>query len=216
MSESRTLERDTKSPRRARRFVAERLEGYDQGLVENASLMASELVTNSIRHATGRITILLDIADGAVRIAVSDAGPSTPVVRHPSPEDPSGRGLQVVAALADDWGMTVDHGDGNTVWFSLRLDESTAGDGHRHDGHRWDGNRESGGVPEDRRSATRPTTPAPGPTSSKPTNTSGAACRVRRSSRVQPTWPSRSPCCDERSDGMWSVRSSQGGGVRLR
>jgi serine/threonine-protein kinase RsbW len=42
------------------------------------------------------------------------------VVRHPEPSDLSGRGMALVQALADDWGVEVGP-DGKTVWFSLEL-----------------------------------------------------------------------------------------------
>ncbi len=102
MTNSITIDRHPSSAKHARGFVIEKLRGYDQRLVGDAALMTSELVTNSIQHATGTITITVEIDADMLRIAVSDGGPTAPVLRTPSPEETRGRGLQIVAALAQD------------------------------------------------------------------------------------------------------------------
>ncbi|MFJ2575818.1 ATP-binding protein [Kitasatospora aureofaciens] len=56
-------------------------------------------------------------------VEVSDASPDLPVPRHPAPDDESGRGLELVAALATSWGAH-SRGEryiGKTVWFTLAL-----------------------------------------------------------------------------------------------
>jgi hypothetical protein len=57
-----------------------------------------------------------------VRVAVSDDGDRLPRLRTPEPREHSGRGLQIVRALADDWGVTENvGGPGKTVWFVVSI-----------------------------------------------------------------------------------------------
>ena len=122
MTERAELDSHPRSVKQARRFVAARLNGHDPQLVEQATLMVSELVTNSIRHASGPVAITLDVTADRLRCDVSDPGPGTPTVRSPAPGENSGRGLRIIAELADEWGLTSNAESGNNVWFVLQLD----------------------------------------------------------------------------------------------
>ncbi|MFI9598489.1 ATP-binding protein [Streptomyces sp. NPDC052043] len=79
----------------------------------------TELVANVVRHVPGRrcrICFLLQC--GGVRVEVADGCPELPVraVGHPLAD--GGRGLVLVAAVTDRWGVTVrPDGRGKTVWF---------------------------------------------------------------------------------------------------
>jgi anti-sigma regulatory factor (Ser/Thr protein kinase) len=115
------VESDPLSVRQARQFVAGHLDAYDERVVDSATLMVSELVTNSIRHAAGPCTIRLEITADAVRVEVSDRGQGTPVLQSPTPDETSGRGLRIVAALADDWGASSVAPHGSMVWFCMNL-----------------------------------------------------------------------------------------------
>jgi hypothetical protein len=44
------------------------------------------------------------------------------MMRSPGPNDPSGRGLQIVDMLSDEWGIEPEVPAGKTVWFSLTFD----------------------------------------------------------------------------------------------
>jgi anti-sigma regulatory factor (Ser/Thr protein kinase) len=102
----------------ARRYVREQLQGQSDAVVEAAELMASELATNCVRHAGTDFE--LAVRKGAeVRVEVRDTGGGRPVPRSPGAHDPSGRGLRIVEAMSDAWGV-IDGADGKTVWFSLR------------------------------------------------------------------------------------------------
>lgn len=57
--------------------------------------------------------------DGSVRVEVSDGLPEGPRLRDPGPQAESGRGLRLLEALAEGWGV-VPHGDGKGVWFTVR------------------------------------------------------------------------------------------------
>lgn len=89
-------------------------------------LLITELVANSVRHAglakSDRIGLDIEASDVLVRVEVRDGGRGfQPPARFDGPpEGTSGRGLYLVDALADRWG--VDRGDRcTTVWFEVDL-----------------------------------------------------------------------------------------------
>ncbi|KIF79004.1 hypothetical protein QR77_20370 [Streptomyces sp. 150FB] len=93
---------------------------------ETAALLLSELVTNALRHGSppGReISITLCRAGGLLRLEVEDAGETVPRPRASGPDDECGRGLALVAALADDWGVSPRRGPGKRVWVTLKVDD---------------------------------------------------------------------------------------------
>ncbi|MEV0779527.1 ATP-binding protein [Streptomyces sp. NPDC050428] len=94
-------------------------------LEDSATLVLSELLTNAARHARvspGREieTHYVPGPDG-LRIEVHDASEDPPEPRTPNPEASDGRGLVLVAALADTWGVSVRQGPGKMVWANLTL-----------------------------------------------------------------------------------------------
>ncbi|MFF0445294.1 ATP-binding protein [Streptomyces sp. NPDC004609] len=108
----------------ARRMVRAYLRAHRHGddVLESASLVISELVTNAIRHARGvRVTCSIQTRARAVRIEVGDDGVTEPPVRvrHGGVDEPGGRGLLLVDALSEDWGAfrrEADEGPGTVVW----------------------------------------------------------------------------------------------------
>jgi anti-sigma regulatory factor (Ser/Thr protein kinase) len=92
--------------------------------LEDARLMVSELVTNSLRHAGGSnrtIEVVADIEGSTLKVQVRDKGKGFgPRPRRVDASAGSGWGLYLVDQLADRWGANVD---GTTcVWFELRLE----------------------------------------------------------------------------------------------
>jgi anti-sigma regulatory factor (Ser/Thr protein kinase) len=88
--------------------------------VEAAELLVSELVTNCVRHAHTIITLAVDCNERSVAVAVGDDGEGMPVVREGVDYDSTGgRGLQLVDALAGDWGVRPRADGGKIVWFRL-------------------------------------------------------------------------------------------------
>lgn len=72
-------------------------------LVDRAQLLVSELVTNAIVHSRCEAEVRLTWADRTLRISVRDVGTEPPACRQLDPESESGRGLQLLHALADRW-----------------------------------------------------------------------------------------------------------------
>ncbi|MEY2229244.1 MULTISPECIES: ATP-binding protein [Streptomyces] len=92
-------------------------------------LLVSELVTNSLRYASGPIGVRLErrnpaadssAAGPALLVEVSDPLPDPPRERVADHDDEGGRGLHLVAVSSQRWGTR--HGkSGKTVWFELAL-----------------------------------------------------------------------------------------------
>ncbi|MET0729464.1 MAG: ATP-binding protein [Acidimicrobiales bacterium] len=111
------------SVRAARSLVATALPDLGEEQVESLQLMVSELATNAVRHADAPFQVSIRRADSGLRVEVFDEGPGTPVKGSPDPTMPSGRGLIIVDALADSWGVDQHPREGKTVWFTLQLAE---------------------------------------------------------------------------------------------
>ncbi|HEY8728978.1 MAG TPA: ATP-binding protein [Acidothermaceae bacterium] len=117
---------DASSVGAARRMVKGELAGgigrsaAGAELVEAASLLLSELVTNSIVHARTDIEVRLIADEHMVRAEVSDGNPTVPSTRRSHELAGTGRGLQLMEQLATRWGVSAS-GVGKTVWFELAL-----------------------------------------------------------------------------------------------
>ncbi|MCC5474786.1 SpoIIE family protein phosphatase [Streptomyces barringtoniae] len=89
----------------------------DWGLAELAmttELVVSELVTNAIRYAATPIRLRL-LRDSRLTCEVHDASSTAPRLRHARSTDEGGRGLFLVAQLAQRWGARYT-GDGKIIW----------------------------------------------------------------------------------------------------
>ena len=87
---------------------------------EDAALLVTELVANVVDHVVDptTLTLGLGVAEDWLRIAVVDGSAVRPVVQEMSLDRPRGRGMRLVAAIADRWGVE-DHRGGKRVWFEL-------------------------------------------------------------------------------------------------
>ena len=102
-----------------RGFTAGVLEGAGwRAQVDTAVLLVSELVTNAVRHARGPCSLVVSFHDDSVEFAVEDGEPQVPVARNARVLDESGRGILLVGALADRWGVRTLAG-GKATWFEL-------------------------------------------------------------------------------------------------
>ena len=108
---------DGPSARAARRFVAEAVTAIGMP-ADEALLLASELVTNVVVHARTDFVVRMALTENAIRVAVMDGNTRLPT-RGAAPVDAtSGRGLSIVDAVVQRWGVQV-HPGGKTVWFEL-------------------------------------------------------------------------------------------------
>jgi hypothetical protein len=90
-------------------------------LMEPARLIVCELFTNALRAtAEDDVFLLLKREVTSISIGVWDSSPAMPVMGACDPDDESGRGLYIVAALADDHGCyRVGRPNGKIVWARL-------------------------------------------------------------------------------------------------
>ncbi|MGH1554828.1 ATP-binding protein [Streptomyces sp. L7] len=87
-------------------------------LIDTCRLLASELLTNAVRHGRGPINLALSATDTTLTLDVRDQDPTPPQPRRADPDVETGRGLALVAALADQWGTRPEPG-GKTIWCTL-------------------------------------------------------------------------------------------------
>jgi anti-sigma regulatory factor (Ser/Thr protein kinase) len=120
MSPQRRFPNEPASVSEARRYTLQTLAGLAPQLSDAVAVMVSELAANAVRHTGLHFTVTIDRSDALIRVAVSDGGPGSPIVRSPEPIEPSGRGLQIVQALAADWGVVpASEPPGKTVWVTV-------------------------------------------------------------------------------------------------
>src|SRR5215472_1390333 len=160
----------------ARRFVRDTLQTWltggatiaGDGLIDDAVLLTSELVTNAVVHAGTPVEVTCKLADGGVEVVVSDEHPARlvpepPENEHIPAERTSGRGLLLPAALASAWGVTYGQ-SAKAVWFRIGQAQPVPGPGPDQGGERADGLRAVAGAgfspAPDRGLAGRPTLPA--------------------------------------------------------
>ncbi|MFI9027912.1 PAS domain S-box protein [Streptomyces sp. NPDC053560] len=104
-----------------RRFLRQHLEAWGlAGLADTALLLASELLTNGVRHAEGPIGLRVWHSVRELGVEISDNSVPRPRARLAESMEESGRGLILVETLAAAWG-TRPTTVGKTVWFTLLL-----------------------------------------------------------------------------------------------
>jgi anti-sigma regulatory factor (Ser/Thr protein kinase) len=115
---------DSKSPGMARKAVLGTIGawGLARETGETAELLVSELVTNAVIHAHGSETcrLVCEMTGSGLRVTVFDQGTGVPVRRVSPAGATNGRGLFLVEALADAWGVEWLRGGGKGTFFVLR------------------------------------------------------------------------------------------------
>jgi anti-sigma regulatory factor (Ser/Thr protein kinase) len=130
------------APRLARGFIGVVLNGWGlDTLIETTELVVSELTTNVVQAVTGTDGSLRYDAEGKLpllwvrlssdrfrlMVEVWDTLPAAlgaPAMRHPHEDEESGRGLELIEALADDWNWEAVPGwHGKRVWAVLPVHE---------------------------------------------------------------------------------------------
>ncbi|WP_409468349.1 ATP-binding protein [Streptomyces sp. HC307] len=125
---SHLLSSTRRGARLARLLAAEQLRAWEAppGVTERVEQIVAELAANAVLHGQVRgrdfrLALTLDTATGTLRVEVTDARsdhmPAPPA--DPGAHGESGRGLLLVAALADRWGTEPYLPRGKTVWTEL-------------------------------------------------------------------------------------------------
>jgi anti-sigma regulatory factor (Ser/Thr protein kinase) len=115
-----------------RRVVRHHLELWGLSTVgDTAELCVTELVTNVIRHVGNETPTRLVLSMSGTRLRIEVRDPDTralPTLLAARADDESGRGMALVDALADRWGVVL-HDDAKVTWCELRTGLASAG-GH--------------------------------------------------------------------------------------
>ena len=125
---SRELSRSPRSAAEARGFVTSTLQDWElDGLADMAALLVSELVTNALLHARSSLVVQIMSGPAAVKVSVGDGSAALPQPRRDPDQERAqaaielaegGRGLVLVEAIADRWGVESQQA-GKRVWFEL-------------------------------------------------------------------------------------------------
>ncbi|MEU6715360.1 ATP-binding protein [Nonomuraea sp. NPDC046802] len=105
----------------------------DENLLENLRLLVTELAANAIKHTMsgrwkhGSFRVRLWLGADRIRIEVVDQGWWSGPRLCDDPFETSGRGLQILAAVATKWGVR-RRWFGRTVWFELPVQAPAAAD----------------------------------------------------------------------------------------
>ena len=121
------LANEAGAARLVRRFVARQLGSLPfcaPHIVDVAELLASELVTNVVRHTdTSVMVVSLSLHASTLRLAVQDDSRQRPTRRAVNDDDEGGRGLLLIELLATDWGVEDIADGGKAVWTLLEMGE---------------------------------------------------------------------------------------------
>ncbi|MFI6729504.1 ATP-binding protein [Streptomyces atratus] len=105
-----------------RRIVSAQLRYWHlDPLIDPAALGVTELLTNVHRHAQPdkSCTVEIELLLERLTVSVHDHDPRLPTVREASASSTSGRGLALIAAVSESWGVCPRGGAGKVVWFTL-------------------------------------------------------------------------------------------------
>ncbi len=111
------------APRAARGFVAEALAGVvgpRSEFGDDAELVVSELVANSVNAEATTVMISIDLHHSHLRLAVEDDADGVPELLHAAASDDHGRGLAIVEALTRGWGVSPT-ANGKQVWADVAI-----------------------------------------------------------------------------------------------
>lgn len=91
-------------------------------LLEDALLLITELVTNSVRYGGPPIVLAIECDGEGLHVRVRDGSQDLPRPTQADLEDEGGRGLTLVELLTTTWGVEPvadEYGTGKEVWFAL-------------------------------------------------------------------------------------------------
>ena len=106
---------------RARQWFRGCLDAWPPDGWAAAEAVFAEIAANAVRHGRGPVTVTVRLSGHTVRCGIRDGSWRAPRVLTSWPADrEDGRGMLIITALADDWGVR-RHLLGKTVWFEVRL-----------------------------------------------------------------------------------------------
>jgi anti-sigma regulatory factor (Ser/Thr protein kinase) len=118
------LPMESSSPAAARAFARRSgCAAHAVDLLDDALLLISELVTNSILHGGPPIVLAIECDGGGMHVRVRDGSRTPPVLAARGDDAEDGRGIALVDLLSDTWGVEPvedDYGTGKETWFELR------------------------------------------------------------------------------------------------
>ena len=126
-----TLPPQVESVPAARHFLKLQLREWGlQAASDTVEIAASELLTNAVVHARTSFDVTI-ILDDNLTVSVRDTGgcfprelrTGTEELELPPWDREGGRGLALVAAITDGWGLTANDSS-TTVWFHVRLPQT--------------------------------------------------------------------------------------------
>jgi len=104
------------SAARARNFIDATLRIWDcAGVVDDARVVVTELVSNVVRHAGTEVAIDLDLVGDCLHMAVVDHANGEVALKASDAGAEVGRGLRLVDTLSDRWGVQQQPGE-KCVW----------------------------------------------------------------------------------------------------
>lgn len=124
MRTTKRFGRDVAEIPRSRHYVAEVLERAGAKVTDALLLVASELITNAVRHGTGEVELRVIVEPDCVRLEVLDDGHVTvsAPAESPAPSALGGRGLLLVQGVADRWGSEYETDGRTLVWAEVARD----------------------------------------------------------------------------------------------
>ena len=105
-----------------RRIVSAQLRYWHlDSLIELATLGVTELLSNVHRHVEPdkHCTVRLELLPDRLTVSVHDHDPRLPEFRPADPLATNGRGLALIAAVSESWGVRPESEGGKIVWFAL-------------------------------------------------------------------------------------------------
>ncbi|MFE7577070.1 ATP-binding protein [Streptomyces sp. NPDC057521] len=105
-----------------RRIISAQLRYWHlDSLIDQTALGVTELLTNVHRHAQPdkSCTVEIELLLERLTVSVHDHDPRLPTVREADDSSTSGRGLALIAAVSESWGVRPRGGAGKVVWFTL-------------------------------------------------------------------------------------------------
>lgn len=121
MIHRRSFEPTKRSVTEARHFAQSVLSDLTEEVVSTVGLMVTELATNAVRHAATAYEVSIEKDQGGIHVEVADTGGGQAARRSPVVTEPSGRGLEIVAKLSDEWGVKQSSAlKGKAVWFKVQ------------------------------------------------------------------------------------------------